>query len=115
MNNVASPGHVVHRLLSEHGVERLQDAVAGEVEATGQVDWPEPWDAVGYTECWLCPECKRLYVGLDGPHEAVRVYAPETIGIDPQDTWSDMYILPTGQIWLGPTSAEPGAAPDPAT
>jgi hypothetical protein len=94
MNNVASPGHVVHTLLTELGLEQLQ----------GGTDADE---TTGYRECWLCPECQRLYVGLDGPHEAVRVYALEGVGIDPRDTWADMYILPDGRIWLGSPPAEP--------
>ncbi len=101
MNNVASPGHVVHHLLTEYGVEQLWGAADRDVSET-----------VGHRECWLCPECGRLYVGLDGPHSAVRVYTPEAVGIDPADTWADMYILPTGQVWLGPKPADPGAAPN---
>jgi hypothetical protein len=34
MNNVASPGHVVHHLLTEHGLEQLQAATDLEVDDT---------------------------------------------------------------------------------
>jgi hypothetical protein len=123
LTSIASPGRIVHKLLSEHGVERFQDAVDAEVRTTGDVDWPEPWDTAGYAECWLCPQCGRLFVGLNGPDSAVRVFTPESVGIAPEDTGLDSQLAPLDELYaigmreagespLCPKPAEPGATAD---
>lgn len=81
LTNVASPGRIVHYMLSSHAVERLQDAVDREVLECGAVDgWPEHWETARTTEAWLCPECSRLYVGVGGKGP-IRVFALERDGI----------------------------------
>jgi hypothetical protein len=99
LTSIASPGRIVHKLLSEHDVERLQNTVDGEIRTTGEVDWPEPWDSTRYAECWLCPQCSRLFVGLNGPDSAVRVYTPEAVGIAPEDTGIDSQLAPMNELY----------------
>ncbi|MGL6073213.1 MAG: hypothetical protein ACRC8S_03520 [Fimbriiglobus sp.] len=98
MTSIATPGRIVHTLISEHGIEALQDAVNQEIRATGDVDWPEPWDATGCTECWLCPQCSRLFVGANGPISAIRVYALESVGIADEDTGFDSQLAPMNKL-----------------
>jgi hypothetical protein len=92
LTDIASPGRIVHHLLSAHGVERLQDAIDREVEAHGVVDeWPEHWETAGAAESWLCPQCSRLYVGMNGAGP-VRVFALERVGVDAQATGIDSQL-----------------------
>jgi hypothetical protein len=82
LTNVASPGRIVHYLLSEHAIERLQDAVDKEVAENETVDlWPEHWDTARATQAWLCPQCSRLYIGL-GSSGPVRVFTLERVGFE---------------------------------
>jgi hypothetical protein len=56
------------------------------VESGGIIDeWPEHWDRARAAECWLCPKCSRLYVGVNGSGP-VHIYALERIGIEGQST-----------------------------
>jgi hypothetical protein len=98
LTSIASPGRIVHTLISERGMERLQDAVNQEIVSTGTVDWPDPWDSTGCKEIWLCPACSRLFVGADGPISSIRVYRLESVGIDPQDTGIDSHLAPLDEL-----------------
>jgi hypothetical protein len=118
MTDVATPGRIVHLLLSEHAIERLQNAVDHEAEQAGVIEgWPEHWEAARAIEAWLCPRCSRLYVGMGG-RGPVRVFTLECIGIAPAVTGldselgseADLLRLASEQAGESPLSA-PGAEP----
>jgi hypothetical protein len=126
LTDVASPGRIVHYLLSAHAIERLQDAVDQEVATGGIVRlWPEHWEAAGTAEAWLCPECSRLYVGSLGIRGGapVRVFALERDGIEGLAAGIDSQLGSEGEVLalgmreagespLAPKPAEPGDSAD---
>jgi len=98
LTDVATPGRIVHYLLSAHGVERLQNAVDKEVKDCGIVEeWPEHWDAARAAEAWLCPKCSRLFTGINGAGP-VRVFVLEQVGIDPGSTGIDSRFGPITEL-----------------
>ena len=112
LTNAASPGRIVHYLLSAHAVERLQDAVDQEVAKSGVVeDWPEHWDTAQVAEAWLCPQCSRLYVGVGGLGP-VRVFALERVGVDGLATGCDSQLgMPQVMALAGEQAGESPLTP----
>jgi hypothetical protein len=67
MTSVACPGRIRHVLLTDHGVEELENLVDREVAEAKVVDsWPEHFEAAGAVETWLCPKCRRLFLHATG-------------------------------------------------
>jgi hypothetical protein len=66
LTDVASPGCIPHKLLTDLGVERLQDAVDREVAERGAVQsWFDHFKQAAAIETWVCPRCLRLFVHVD--------------------------------------------------
>ena len=94
LTNVASPGAIPHRLLTDRGVERLQDAADREVAAAGSVaSWPEHFEAAGAIETWVCPKCLRLFVHADGAPGKIVVYRRESVGLPNGAVGSDSQLI----------------------
>ncbi|QDU20338.1 hypothetical protein [Urbifossiella limnaea] len=82
LDDIASPSPTVRHVLTDTGIEKLQDAVDQEVAENGIVDmWPEHWETAGTQEVWLCSACERLYIGVNGS-EPIRVYKLEQVGLN---------------------------------
>lgn len=82
LTNVASPGAIAHRLLTDRGVERLQNEADEEVAAAGLIDsWWDHFRAAGAIETWVCPKCLRLFVHADGSPADVIIYKREAVGL----------------------------------
>jgi hypothetical protein len=96
LTNVASPGAIAHKLLTDHGVERLENAVDREVAANGSIDsWPEHFEEAGAIEIWVCPKCKRLFVhAVDSPADIV-VYSRESVGLPSDAVGFDSKLIGT--------------------
>jgi hypothetical protein len=82
LTSVACPGRVRHVLLTDHGVERLEDLVDGEVEARGVIgSWPEHFEGAGAIETWVCPKCLRMFLHAAGEAAKIVVYRHEATGL----------------------------------
>jgi hypothetical protein len=84
LSNTGQPNDTEHLLLSNRGVERLQDLADAQVSAEGIIDeWPEHWEESGAIEVWKCLECNRLYVFPSNSFDfdKVVVYKVERTGI----------------------------------
>src|SRR4051794_35467704 len=84
LSNGASPGRIRHLLLTDHGVEDLENAVDREVAQVGCVDsWPEHFESAAAIETWVCPKCLRLFLYPTDRPEEIIVYQRERIGLPP--------------------------------
>ena len=86
MDNVGSPGGVVHTLLDAMSRERLEylvGRVAGKCRLSTM--WLELWENSGAIETWKCLDCGRLYVGVQGSSKEVLVYRLERVGMESWD------------------------------
>lgn len=95
LNDVASPGCVTHLLLSDHGVETLENEVDREVNDEGKVDmWPEHFEKAGAINTWLCPKCHRLFLRATGDPRKVVVYRREDISLTDDSSGIDTQFAP---------------------
>jgi hypothetical protein len=85
LSDGASPGRIRHLLLTDQGVEDLENAVDREVAEAGCVDsWWDHFQSAAAIEVWVCPKCLRLFLYPTDRPEEIIVYQRDRIGI-PRD------------------------------
>lgn len=83
LSNAGTPNLFEHLLISNQGIEKLQNLVDGQTKDNqGPTDdWFENWEDSEAIEVWKCPTCQRLYFSPSEGFVSTVVYKVEQVGI----------------------------------